>query len=622
MIIACLPQQRQSLGMCFCILAEHKKYCSMIRHFIFLLFAFLAYQSGFGQTLNNVSFRDLAQPYIELNTSKYGFDFPIDADVLDSTNFTPPTDGIYLLAGFGHRYLATASNVSDNHGGYDFWPYQISNGNVYNNTNLTPINCMCDGYISTVIHGPDSVMELLGTGRSVQVTCDSVFQSFGSNVVINYRHLSALGTLASIADTATSTIAISKGDTIGIIGASGLTSNIHLHLSTQTIHPVYGSAFVNADRLFEPSATPGIITALDDANIELLHDWPDSALFRVIWPYNQTINNFEFINGNDTVVFNKEAAYNTGSANRDKHDCLPNIKVYAYQFNGNLTAEARYLNEMNNMPPNYPASPNRDNLPAYGYNHIPITADSIAFVYDFVVQNLNPNHSIGNFKVKLSDVWGYTVEGTSNFPTYATDSIVACNSYMWTDGNVYTTNNSSATDTFVNSINGDSIVTLNLTINSIDTFVNNAGNTLIANQSGGTYQWLDCDAGQAPIVGAIGQAYQTMVTGNFAVEISKDGCVDTSSCHYIIIESIAENDWKHLLTIAPNPTSGTLVVHLDKQHATIGVKVLDVLGKTLQEEEYSNVSSIPIALDGPTGLYFLEIEDDTGQRAVFTAIKE
>lgn len=377
---------------------------------IFYVFFFASI--ALAQNFSTTSYRDTTIPFIEMDPSHYDFVYPIHSDILDSSGFTPPTDGRYLQATYGHRYLSSTSAKSDNHGGFDYWRQHISNGVQYDENNLISIRCMCDGYISDIINGPDSLMELLGTGRSVQVTCDSVYQSFGDHIKINYRHLSALGTSASIADTLTSgTVQISKGDTIGIMGESGTTSNIHLHMSTNTIHPINGNAFVHTARLFDPTLSPWILAPLQNASVQLIHDWSDSALFRVIWPYNQTINQFEFSNDGDTLTFNKEEAYDTGSAIRDNHDCLPRFGIYAYQFNGNLTAEARYLNEMGNMPANYPASPQRDtNLTIYGYEHIPITHDSISFVYDFILKDLDPSHQPENFSVKLNDVWGYVVE--------------------------------------------------------------------------------------------------------------------------------------------------------------------------------------------------------------------
>lgn len=195
--------------------------------------------------MNTLSYRDSSISFIETNPSNYNFIYPIQADIIDSLHFSPPNDGVYLKASFGHRYSSGTIDKTDNHGGFDYWSNHVSNGVIYNDTNTIAIVSMCDGYISQVIHGTDSAMELLSTGRSVQVTCDSSFQTLGNKIKINYRHLSSLGLLPTSSDTATlGCISISKGDTIGLIGESGITSNVHLHMSTQTLHPIHGNLLV------------------------------------------------------------------------------------------------------------------------------------------------------------------------------------------------------------------------------------------------------------------------------------------------------------------------------------------------------------------------------------------
>ena len=68
--------------------------------------------------------------------------------------------------------------------------------------------------------------------------------------------------------------------------------------------------------------------------------------------------------------------------------------------------------------------------------------------------------------------------------TYGTDTHTACNSYAWINGITYTSSNSTAKDTLINSQGCDSIVTLNLTINnsSTSTDIQTACNA---------YTWID-----------------------------------------------------------------------------------------------------------------------------------
>ena len=66
-----------------------------------------------------------------------------------------------------------------------------------------------------------------------------------------------------------------------------------------------------------------------------------------------------------------------------------------------------------------------------------------------------------------------TLNLTINSATAGVDEIVACDSYTWIDGNTYTENNSSATHMLTNSVGCDSLVTLDLTINNSNTGIDN-----------------------------------------------------------------------------------------------------------------------------------------------------
>jgi hypothetical protein len=62
-----------------------------------------------------------------------------------------------------------------------------------------------------------------------------------------------------------------------------------------------------------------------------------------------------------------------------------------------------------------------------------------------------------------------TLDLTINSSSSSTDVITACDTYTWLDGNPYTASNSSATFTYMNAVGCDSIVTLDLTINNSNT---------------------------------------------------------------------------------------------------------------------------------------------------------
>ena len=77
-----------------------------------------------------------------------------------------------------------------------------------------------------------------------------------------------------------------------------------------------------------------------------------------------------------------------------------------------------------------------------------------------------------------------TLDLTINSSNSGTDVITACDSYTWIDGNTYTASNTTATHTLTNAAGCDSIVTLNLTINS-----SNTGTDVIT--ACDSYTWID-----------------------------------------------------------------------------------------------------------------------------------
>jgi hypothetical protein len=127
-----------------------------------------------------------------------------------------------------------------------------------------------------------------------------------------------------------------------------------------------------------------------------------------------------------------------------------------------------------------------------------------------------------------------SIDLTVNYSTIDTDVQTACGSFTWIDGNTYTT--STQTDWIGQTVNGcDSVISLDLTIVPLpDNSVSQNNATLQANANGATYQWLDCDNNYSPIAGAVSQFFTpSTTTGNYAVEVTANGCADTSNCFLV-----------------------------------------------------------------------------------------
>ena len=103
--------------------------------------------------------------------------------------------------------------------------------------------------------------------------------------------------------------------------------------------------------------------------------------------------------------------------------------------------------------------------------------------------------------------------------------------------------------------------------NPIDNGVNQFGNQLTAEQSGATFQWLDCDDNYAVINGETNQSYTATTTGNYAVQITQQDCfgvmIDTSTCVNVDCQSVIDNDVNQIGTLLTAVQNGVSYQWLD-----------------------------------------------------------
>ncbi len=210
-----------------------------------------------------------------------------------------------------------------------------------------------------------------------------------------------------------------------------------------------------------------------------------------------------------------------------------------------------------------------------------------------------------------------TTNLTINYSDTVTDQINACFSYTWIDGNTYFNDNDSATFTLVNMNGCDSIVNLNLTINNVDVTITQNVITLVANSNSANYQWLDCDNNMIAINGANNQIFTPVSNGNYAVEITENGCVDTSSCAAITEVSINEFSKENIISISPNPTFD--VIYLKNYNEIKEIEIYNSNGKLINTWN-SKVSQIDISAF-QKGFYILRIVTEDNKSSYFKIVK-
>lgn len=169
---------------------------------------------------------------------------------------------------------------------------------------------------------------------------------------------------------------------------------------------------------------------------------------------------------------------------------------------------------------------------------------------------------------------------TVNLYCGVTRSITTCGVYTspysartYTESGVYL-------DTLVSTSGCDSLIELNLIIDSLNTAVTQTGITLSSAASNVSYQWLDCADGFKPVPGAVNSSFTPDVDGVYAVELRENSCIDTSACFTVQGVGLQEHYLPHL-AVYPNPSEGTFSIQLPDHYSTVEVKLSDIQGKTV-----------------------------------------
>ena len=200
------------------------------------------------------------------------------------------------------------------------------------------------------------------------------------------------------------------------------------------------------------------------------------------------------------------------------------------------------------------------------------------------------------------------------------DVVSACDSYTWIDGNTYTSSNDTATFTLTNAAGCDSVVTLNLTINSISNSVTQTGFMLTADQAGAIYQWLDCNDNYAEIADANAQSYIPISNGDYAVAITDNNCTDTSACFIIAGLGLKTNNYEEKLAVYPNPTDGNFQIDLETVYQKIDISISHMNGQLIRSKSFNQAQLITWSLNEPPGLYLITVQTDN-QKYVIKLIK-
>jgi len=200
-------------------------------------------------------------------------------------------------------------------------------------------------------------------------------------------------------------------------------------------------------------------------------------------------------------------------------------------------------------------------------------------------------------------------------PPTATLTEVVCGNYTAPSGAVWSTSGTYQ-DTVAVSGSCDSIYTINLTVNNADTSVTASSSMLTANATAATYQWVDCNNGNAPIAGETNNTFTPTVNGSYAVEVTENSCTMLSSCYNFVLSSVHQLAFNHNLVAYPNPTAGTFTIDLGATYDNTAILITDINGRTVYQTTAKQTALITLELDQPAGVYFVSVTSESKHTVV------
>jgi hypothetical protein len=231
----------------------------------------------------------------------------------------------------------------------------------------------------------------------------------------------------------------------------------------------------------------------------------------------------------------------------------------------------------------------------------------------------SPNHlngTLNNFA--LSGTTSNWVDGAT---PYYPQSASICQGQTYNFAGQILSSPGTYTHTYPGTTGCDSVVLLNLTVNTVNTTITQAGLTLTAALGGATYQWVNCNTGYSIIPGASLQSYTATANGSYAVIITSSGCSDTSGC--IVINTIGiDNQAYPDIRFYPNPVADDIILDLPCKIKDLTLTVNNLIGQEMIRATYSDIRRIKLDLSMLTsGVYFLQL-NSSQMKTTLRIVKE
>ncbi|MFK8043872.1 MAG: T9SS type A sorting domain-containing protein [Crocinitomicaceae bacterium] len=202
-------------------------------------------------------------------------------------------------------------------------------------------------------------------------------------------------------------------------------------------------------------------------------------------------------------------------------------------------------------------------------------------------------------------------EGNETFET-----IDACDEYTSDAGILYSASGVYQ-EVYTGATGCDSTLNLTININTVDQVANwVSAMTVEANETGATYQWVDCNNSNATIPGATTKIFIASVNGDYACMVTKNGCTEMTNC--VRVGSLGVDEENNVFGIYPNPSSGQFIIELASIEANTSVEITNAAGQIVYQSSLNDTKT-DISLENvEAGVYFVSVttNNTTAKKAV------
>jgi len=193
----------------------------------------------------------------------------------------------------------------------------------------------------------------------------------------------------------------------------------------------------------------------------------------------------------------------------------------------------------------------------------------------------------------------------------ASQNIQICSGETFSIGN-QTFNQTGIYQSVLSASNGcDSLVTTNLTVETVTAQISLTGNVYSALNvpADATFQWLDCESNFAPLIAEVNPTYAASENGIYALEMNAGNCSDTSEC--LTISNIGINNQpQKTVIIYPNPANDKLFIE-NQFLNSYAWQIIDARGRIIKmgQVEKEVIESIQIN-ELTSGFYTIRIHSN------------